>query len=505
MTVPVVSETVPLSSAASGALRWVEVVDGAPAVLEVPTDHPRRRDLGSEVALEAFCLSPALIEHVRTIAETVGSSPTDVLVSVWAALVARTSDQRDVVLGDVSGAAGAVRLLRVSCPPDATLTDLLSQQRARTAELADATATPLEELLVLLGAEPATNKHPVFQIGVAVQESGRDTAARIGDDPYTPCDLVFGIDAVDPSKLCIQYSPSLYSAERIRRMGAHLTRLLDAALRSPDRPLDDIELVGGEELAALTGWNSTEGPLDPCRTMVDLVVDQIQRTPERIAVELNGQGITYRELGARADALAERLRAVGVGPDVLVAVSIDRSIEMIVALVGVLKAGGAYVPVDPAYPQQRRDYIVADASVAAVVRAGADGALLVEPVGEPVARRGDNVSDASDAPGARLAYVIYTSGSTGQPKGVAIAHTSAVNLLEWQRARDGFRQGARTLQFTSLSFDVSVQEIFSTLVSGGTLVMVADETRRNPLTLLDHMIVHRVQRLFLPFVALRPE
>lgn len=482
------------------ALRWAEVVNGAPAVLEVPTDQLRRRDIGEEVATEMIPLDASISERLRTGAVALGTSPAEVLTCIWAAYVARVSDQHEVVLGDVSNGADAVQLRRFQCPPESTLAGLLAQQRSSRVDLADVAPVSLEELIVILGAEPASNKHPVFQIAVAELRAPNLASARIAADAYAPCDLVFGVHAGDGSALCIQYSPALYSRARIRRMLAHLVLLLDVGLRSPERPLEESALVTGEERAQIESWNDTDRAMDPARTLVDLLAAQVEVTPDVIAVELLGAGITYRELDRRAETLAAQLRTMGVGPDVLVAVSIERSVEMIVALIGVLKAGGAYVPVDPAYPQQRRDYIAADAQVAAMVRQSANGALTVEAVGQPISRRADN---ASEAAGARLAYVIYTSGSTGQPKGVAITHASAVNLLEWQRARAGFRPGARTLQFTSLSFDVSVQEIFSTLVSGGTLVLVADETRRNPLTMLDHMIEHRVERLFLPFVALR--
>ncbi len=247
--------------------------------------------------------------------------------------------------------------------------------------------------------------------------------------------------------------------------------------------------------------------------LLRLVAAQAARSPSTIAVEMDGTPpLGYAGLLGRVGRLAVELRGRGIGANVPVAIVMDRSPGMVVAVLAVLAAGGAYVPVDPAYPPARRRFMLEDSkarlaltdpALASSVGLPADRLLVVDREtadGAGVAA----VDPASAHPGSEdRAYVIYTSGSTGQPKGVEMPHRALRNLIAWQIRREGFAPGARVLQFASLSFDVSFQEIFSTLASGGTLVLIDDLARRDPVSLLERLIDGRVARLFLPFVALR--
>ncbi len=250
------------------------------------------------------------------------------------------------------------------------------------------------------------------------------------------------------------------------------------------------------------------------RSLADLFKQQATVFPDAIAVESGSQRLSYRELGERASRLAARLVAAGVGPDAPVAISLERSPDLLVSVLAVLEAGGACVPVDPAYPYSRREYIVADSGARWLIadsgapeslpsRAGPQGSRIQ--VVDPRVPRDETpgLPPSSDANPDALAYIIYTSGSTGQPKGVMLPQRALLNLIAWQVKRPGFAAGARALQFASLSFDVSFQEIFATWASGGTVVMIDDVSRRDPTTLLQRLIDGKVNRLFLPFVALR--
>jgi amino acid adenylation domain-containing protein/thioester reductase-like protein len=241
-----------------------------------------------------------------------------------------------------------------------------------------------------------------------------------------------------------------------------------------------------------------------------LVEQQVLQTPEAIAVTFEGQQITYRELNQQANQLAHYLQKLGVGPDVLVGVCVERSLEMIVGLLAILKAGGAYVPLDPTYPQERLAYMLENANAQVLLTQSWMLPSLPEPTARhicldtdwtEIAKEQDTNCD-SEADAENLAYVIYTSGSTGKPKGVAMPHRPLMNLLTWQLA-DFKRPHARTLQFTPISFDVSFQEIFSTLAFGGTLVLISDSKRRDMESLLCYISEQGIERLFLPFVALQ--
>ncbi len=245
---------------------------------------------------------------------------------------------------------------------------------------------------------------------------------------------------------------------------------------------------------------------------VHVAVDRAAHlTPDAIAVSFGDVGVPYRTLTRRANALARRLQASGVGPDVVVGICLDRSIELIVGILAVLKAGGAYAPLDPAYPSDRLEYMVRDAAARALLTSrrltnvpaveGADVIYLDDPA--IATEEADEAPATADLTLDHLAYVIYTSGSTGRPKGVAMPHRPLSNLIAWQLQASAVGGGGRTLQFTSPSFDVSFQEIFATLCSGGELVLVSDLTRRDPRALLQLLRDRGVARIFLPFVALQ--
>ncbi len=238
-----------------------------------------------------------------------------------------------------------------------------------------------------------------------------------------------------------------------------------------------------------------------------LFEEQVRRGPEAIAAVLGDRQVSYAELNRRANRLAHHLRALGVGPDVAVGICTGRSLEMVAGVLGILKAGGAYVPLDPAYPRERLALMVENARVKVLVTRrelagvapGVEQTIcLDEPLPEGLAE--DN-PDSGVTP-KNLAYVIHTSGSTGKPKGVAMEHKPLANLIQWQLGESGMGRGDKTLQFASLSFDVSFQEMFSTWCSGGVLVLVEEEVRRDATRLAELLQRERVGRLFLPFVAL---
>jgi len=251
-------------------------------------------------------------------------------------------------------------------------------------------------------------------------------------------------------------------------------------------------------------------------SVVDLFEAQAARAPEAIAVSFADRALSYREFDRRAGEIAGTLRACGVGRDAVVGISLDRSFEMLVAVLAVLKAGGAYVALDPAYPQERLDYILGDARPQALLTrspqrtrfADYRGCVLtIDAIeGADVAPPGDGAA-ASTGParpgGDALAYVVYTSGSTGTPKGAAVEHRALINLISWQLRASAIGPGQRTLQFASLAFDVSFQEMFATWCAGGTLVLVDERTRRDPEALCGLIDQQRVARLFLPYVALQ--
>ncbi|HEU4507795.1 MAG TPA: amino acid adenylation domain-containing protein [Pyrinomonadaceae bacterium] len=330
--------------------------------------------------------------------------------------------------------------------------------------------------------------------------------------PATRFDLECHLwDADDVLPGVFIYNTDLFDEATIQRMAVNFETLLRSIVANPSEAVASLRLLRPEdERQLLYGWNdtSTEFPQELVHEMFER---QVERTPDHIAVVFEDVSLTYLELNRRSNLLATRLRSMGIGPDTVVGVMLERSVEMLVGVLGVLKAGGAYLPLDPQYPAERLQFMLTDAAVRVlltqeqlahnvatdvqIIRLDADD--LESGAGGAEAEENPRVPITGD----NLAFIIYTSGSTGRPKGVAMTHAPLVNLTHWQMRRSA--DGLRTAQFASLSFDVSFHEIFSTLGNGGTLVLLREETRRDTNALLELLIRERIERLFLPYVALQ--
>lgn len=309
----------------------------------------------------------------------------------------------------------------------------------------------------------------------------------------------------------LAFDPSRFDAATVGRWADAVTQALAGLSAGGTVRVGDLPLAGPAERALLDRFNATTEELGGDALVHELVDTQVRHQPKATAVQMGAQRLSYGELDARAQALATRLRHLGVGPDVPVALYVERSLDMVVALLAVLQAGGCYVPLDPHHPPDRTLLILQGARPAAVLTQSALRAQLPASDAPVVVLDGDDAGalpGASTAPAVRptpdqLAYVIFTSGSTGQPKGVAMPHRGLVNLLRWQATHPRVTAPQRTLQFAALGFDVAFQEIFATLSAGGTLVLLDEATRRDPQALLQLMREQSVERLFLPFIALQ--
>ncbi|HIP97643.1 MAG TPA: amino acid adenylation domain-containing protein, partial [Anaerolineae bacterium] len=323
----------------------------------------------------------------------------------------------------------------------------------------------------------------------------------------------------------VEYNTDLFDAVTIQRLLGHFQTLLESIVADPNQRISTLPLLTeAEQRQLLVEWNdtTTDYPQDQC--IHELFETQVERTPEATAVVFEKEQLTYGELNRRANQLAHHLQKLGVGPETLVGICVERSPEMIIGLLGILKAGGAYVPLDPDYPRERLVFMLEDARVPILLtqshllerlevkRKTQDvkrstqyairDTLCLDADWETIAQESAE-NPTSGVTAENLAYVIYTSGSTGTPKGVAMRHRPLYNLLSWQLRNWTLPNGARTLQFAPLSFDVSFQEIFSTWCSGGTLVLISEGMRQDIARLLRSLTDEKIERLFLPFVALQ--
>ncbi|MDC8016187.1 non-ribosomal peptide synthetase [Tahibacter soli] len=482
-------------------------------------------------------LDPALAERVRHVARRQGVSAAVLFHAAWAQVLAVCTGRDAVVFGTtlsgrLQGSAGADRVLGMFIN---TLPMRLDVGACTAQQLVTATYRRLGELLVHEQASLALAQRasgvsapmPLFTALLNYRHTRLhgtapwDGIRLIGGEERTNYPLTVSInDLGDGFGLSVQCIAGMDAG----RIAAYLTRALDglvAALTdAPDRPAHTLDILPDDERALLLdGFNDTRVDYPTGLLIHQLVERQARQQPDATAVVFAQETLGYAELNRRANRLAHRLIALGIQPDDRVAICIERSLDMVVGLLGILKAGAAYVPIDPAYPDERLAYLLADSAPVAVLtqaslqnrvreRDPAHSSMLV--LDDPIVRtelaeQPDHDPDPQTLglTPQHLAYVIYTSGSTGKPKGVAMPQAGLVNLLHWQQRQDDLPDGARTLQFAALGFDVAFQEIFATLTSGGCLVLIDEATRQDPAELVRLVRAQNVARLFLPFIALQ--
>ncbi|HET7232357.1 MAG TPA: amino acid adenylation domain-containing protein [Longimicrobium sp.] len=513
------------------AAYWRQRLAGAPAVLELPTDRPRPAVQELRGTLLPFRIAADAAAGARALAAREGATPFMVLLAAFAVVLQRWSGQDDVVVGTpvtsrprpelepLIGFFSNTLPIRANLSGRPAFREVLRRVRDTTLDAFAHQDLPFERMVDEVRAERSLSHTPLFQVMFSLAHgSATDlaldgiTAADAEVDPGTArYDLTVVLSEEKDGALFGQaeLATALWDDATIARMMRHLESVVRAAAADPDASIATLPLLSADERTELVdGVNLTNRQWDGA-LVHELVARQAANTPGAVAVEHAGDALTYAELEARANRLAHRLVRLGVVPDTRVAVAMERSVEMVVAVLAVLKAGGCYVAVDPGYPADRIAYMLADsrASVVLTTSAVADrlpstGAVIVRVDVEDVASE-SSAPPTVDLHPENLLYVLYTSGSTGRPKGAALPHRALANVIRWQLERCGDDAAARTLQFASLSFDVSFQEIFSTWAGGGTLVLIDDETRRDADALLAYLRAERIERLFIPFAGLQ--
>ncbi|MEN8161640.1 MAG: condensation domain-containing protein, partial [Myxococcota bacterium] len=494
---------------------WREKLGGELPVLELPGDRPRPAVLTHRGANAKRPLPRDLLDALGELAVERGATLYMVLLAAYQVLLHRYGGrghggQEDVVVGtvvanrnrpEIDGLIGFFAntlVLRTSLAGDPTFRELLDRVREVCLGAYEHQDVPFEELVDELQPERDLSYTPLFQTmfnledesGRGIRAAGLELEMLELEAQVARTDLMVSVhrrpQASSGSSVWAEYSTDLFDPETIERLLGHYESLLAAVVADPDTPVSALALMSGEERRrVLVDWNDTRvetfagGPAGAC--LHELVEAQVDATPDATALVFEGERLSYRELEARANRLARRLREHGVGPETRVAVCMERSVDLVVALLAVLKAGGAYVPLDPEYPAERLAFMLADArpALALTHRRFADG-LAGAPEGFEVPllcldeESLEEGRDGRPAPGVSAggaAYVIYTSGSTGAPKGVVNAHRGIVNRLLWMQ--DAYQLDAtdHILQKTPFSFDVSVWEFFWPLIAGAKLVV----------------------------------
>ncbi|HKH45252.1 MAG TPA: amino acid adenylation domain-containing protein, partial [Thermoanaerobaculia bacterium] len=493
---------------ASGALEpqlafWQRTLAGAP-VLELPADHLRPAVATSRGVLRSRDL-PGLTAEVSALARRERATPFMALLASFAAFLSRISDQEDLVLGTPVSRRGRAELepligflvdtlaVRISCAGEPAFNELLGRTRRAALDAFRHADVPFEAVVERLHPERGLGRNPIFPVlfsqtpplparldlpgavltprGIATDTAKFDMSLYLREEEGTLiADLEAALDLFEPA-----------TADRL--LGAWSV-LVEAAVADPARPLGSLPLLGDAEREQLvTGWNGLISAVTG--RLEDLVQRQAERTPGAVAVIDRDEKLTYRELVERAARLAARLRALGAGPETVVAVSLPRTADLIVALLGVLESGAAYLPIDLAYPEERRRFMLEDGGAEWVIGGEPSPPAPLPQEGEGcrlvITQQAQNPSNPLPSPArgrgaggeGSLAYIIYTSGSTGRPKGVAVEHETAVRMVEWtvEQYRDVL---TGVLFSTSVNFDPSVMEIFAPLSIGGTVIVAED-------------------------------
>ena len=483
---------------------WRQVLKGfsAPTPLPVDNNVPRESNFGEQERFLSAQTSAELESFTRRQRLTLNT----LMQGTWALLLSRYSVEEDVLFGatvsgrpsDLAGADGMVGLfintlpVRVRVAPDANVLSWLKEFQQQQLESRQYEYTPL---LRIHGWSELRRDVPLFESifvfenypqAETIAESSsslRVSNSHCAEQTNYPLSLMVTPDSQFSLKFF--YDGSVFEAQTIERMLDHYGVLLEEIVKNPEREIRELSMLTATERQRLVvEWNETKSPFPSRHCIHELFEAQVERTPQQIAVVSEQESLSYEELNERANQLAHYLRRLGVGPETLVGLMLERSTEMVVALLGVLKAGGAYVPLDPHYPAERLRYMLGDAGVAALVserrwieELGAEELPRVITFADEAGQIGkESKSNPPHVTAAQnLAYVIYTSGSTGQPKGAMLSHRGLCNLSESQIKIYQLDQDDRALQFSSLSFDASIFEIVMALRVGARLYLVKGE------------------------------
>lgn len=511
---------------------WQQQLQDVPDLLQLPTDHPRPNIQTYRGATQSFSLNTELTKKLKTLSRKSGTTSFMTLLAAFATLLYRYSSQEDILIGspianrnrrEIESLMGFflnTLVLRTRFENNLSFESLLAQVRKTTLKAYENQDAPFEQVIEILQPQRSLSHSPLFQVmfilhnapmgeielpGVTLTQSEQESTTAKFDLTLSITETAQGLVGA------WEYNTDLFNGSTIQRMTAHFQNLLSAVVENPQLSVAELPLLSeAERHQLLVQWNDTESKYPSDKCIHQLFEEQVEKTPDAVAVVFEKEQLTYQQLNQRANQLAHHLQSLGVKAEVLVGICVERSLEMVVGLLGILKAGGAYVPLDPNYPRERLSYILADSGVEVLLTQSSLLESLPEHQAQVVSldtawgaiEQHSQESLDAGVSSDNLAYVIYTSGSTGQPKGIAMNHAPLVNLILWQLKKSSANYGTKTGQFTPISFDVSFQEILSTWCSGGTLVLIPEDVRRDGTALLQLLAQQGVERLFLPFVAL---
>ncbi len=489
---------------------WRERLTGSLPVLELPADRPRPAVQSYNGSICCSVLSRKLTDALTILSQREGVTLFATLLGAFQLLLHRYTGQDDILVGtpiagrnrteieDLIGFFANTLVMRTDLSGAPTFRQLLRRLKETTLGAFANQDLPFEELLEILNPKRDASHSPMFQVMLSMLNTpmqslslrGLQNDRKMIDSGTSKFDLtLFALEEPQGLKFICEYNTALFNLDRIERMLGHFQILLEGVVADPDCRISELPLLTAEERRLLIELNTTS-VADPGDVLLhELFEAQVQRNPDAVAVEYEADRLSYRELNQRANQLAHHLQSLGVGPEAMVGLCVERSLEMVVALLAILKAGGAYVPLDPAFPHARLAYMIEDSGMRVLVtHRQLDQSLSVRPPSivhldadwDAIALQDGTETNLPRPKPENLAYVLYTSGSTGKPKGVAIPHAAVVNFLRSMQREPGFTSEDRILAVTTLSFDIAGLELYLPLVSGGTAVIASREDTYDP-------------------------
>ncbi len=520
---------------------WQKQLGGYLPVLNLPGDHLRPPVQTYNGASHPFRLNEDLTRRIEDLAQTSGATLYMTLLAAFQALLHRYTGQEDILVGspatvrtraefrELTGYVVNTIVMRSDLSEDPSFSVFLGRVRQTVLDALKHRDYPLQLLIEQLQPDREPGRSPLFQVMFALQEPHRfealapfvtrEAGARIniGGLELEPFPLEQRMAQFDMTLVMVmvegclsaslEYNTDLFDTAFIRRMAGHFQTLLEGIAADPDQLVSELPiLTQAEQHQLLVEFNDTAADYPRDKTIVDMFEEQVEKTPDNVAVIFEDTQLSYRELNEQTNRVAHFLRdKYLMQPDDRVGVMVDRSERLVISLLGIMKSGGAYMPVDPTYPAERISYILRDSGCKVVLTEEQHGSLLSLMENNPeIVNLRDIRHSGTENPCPAisphdLAYIIYTSGSTGQPKGVMLEHSGFVNMILSQISQLGIRQKDRVLQFASCSFDGSMYEIFAALFSGAGLVCITDDQVRDP-----EKLVRAIQRKKVSVAALPP-
>ncbi|WP_144569749.1 non-ribosomal peptide synthetase, partial [Bacillus pseudomycoides] len=487
---------------------WKEELSGELPVLMLPMDRPRSAVQTHRGSTHTVLLSRSLRDKLNELSRQEESTLFMTLLASYQSFLARYTGQSDILVGspianrnyrEIEGLIGFfvnTLVYRADLSGAPTFQELLSQVRTKALKAYEYQDVPFEKIVDVIQPERSTSHSPIFQTMFTLQNTqqelpelhGRSLEAMESHTSIAKFDLSLSAAEVEEGLfLCFNYKNDLFDVVTIRRMAEHFENWLKEIVEHPDKTLTKLTMLSELEKQLMEEWNDNAVAYPRESVIHKLFEDQVNRTPDTVAVVDGNQQLTYRELNEKANQLAHYLQKCGIGTESLVGLCFQRSVEMIVGLMGILKAGAAYVPLDPSYPESRLRYILEDTGIQVLVTSEALVGWIPEEIeavcldrDQAMISRESILSPICEVTGENLAYVIYTSGSTGNPKGVMVEHHNVIRLFKSTECWYQFDEKDTWTLFHSYAFDFSVWEIWGALLYGGRLVVVPYWISRSP-------------------------